>query len=157
MRAYERVLGLDGVGEHAHHREVGGAQLALKVMVLEHGAGVVAQSEQNVVIELLEATLSVRADDHAVEVIAHVDGDRHEVLDLLVGGCMAVARRVLAHNLLALQDTVRETLSQRGGAGVALEAAVADEIEVAVAVRVALGEQHALLATSPSTKCMSST
>ncbi len=91
VRPHEWVLGLDGVGEHAHDREVGGAHLAMELVVLEHRAGVVAQREQNVVVEVLEAALAVGADDHALEVVEHVDRDGHEVLDLVVGRRIALA------------------------------------------------------------------
>ncbi len=102
----------------------------------------VAQREQNVVVELLEAARAVGADDHALEVVVHVHGDGHEGVDLRVGGLLAVARRVLADDLVALHHAAGEALGQRALARVALEAEVADQVEVAVAVGVALGEQH---------------
>ena len=144
-RPHERVLGLDGVGEHPHDREVGGAKPAVEPVGLEHGSGVVAEREQDFVVELLEAAGAVGADDHALEVVTHVDGDRDEVLDLLVGGRVAVARGVLADDLVPLHHPVREALCERALAGVALEAAVADEVELAVAVLVLLGEEQAPL------------
>ena len=56
---------------------------------------------------------------------------------------MTVAGAVLADDFVALHDPVREALGQRAGAGVALEPAVTDQVELAVAVPVALREQQA--------------
>jgi len=62
-----------------------------------------------------------------------------------VGRRLAVARSVLADDLVALDDPVGEALGQRAGVGVALEAALADQVELAVPVTVVLGQEHALL------------
>ncbi len=116
VRAQEGVLGLDGVGQHAHRREVRGAQLALQAAVVQCGPGVVAEGQQHIVLQLLESALAVRADDDAGEVVPDVDRDRDQVLDLLVGaGALAVelVAGVLAHGLVALRSPSRQSAGTR--------------------------------------------
>ena len=138
-RPRERILGLDRVGEDAHNREVGAAQAPVEAVVLEHRAGVASEREQHVVVELLEAAGAVGADHDALEVVVHVHGDRHERVDLVVGRRVAVARGVLADDRVAFDHALAKALRDRALAGVALEAAVADQVELAVAVPVTLG------------------
>src|SRR3712207_7100212 len=49
------------------------------------GPGMVAEGEEELVADVLEAAGPVRAHDHAVEAIAQVDGDGHQRVDLRVG------------------------------------------------------------------------
>jgi hypothetical protein len=85
VRPQEGVLGLDRVGQHLHGRHVRGAQLAVQAAVVKGRSGVVAQGEEDVVVEVLEAAVAVRADDHSGEVVADVDRNRHQAVDLVVG------------------------------------------------------------------------
>ena len=70
VAAQERVLGLDRLGEHPDRRDVRAAQLVVQARVLQHRAGVVAEREQHLVVEVLEAALAVDADDDAAELVA---------------------------------------------------------------------------------------
>ena len=122
----------------------------MEAVVLEHRAGVASEREQHVVVELLEAAGAVGADHDALEVVVHVHGHRHERVDLVVGSGVPVARGVLADDRVAFHHALGEALRDRALAGVALEAAVADQVELAVAVPVALGQEQALLGARES-------
>jgi hypothetical protein len=139
------IAGLDGVGKHAHDREVGRAQPSVEALVLERGPGVVPEREEHVVVQLLEAARAVCADDHALEAVVHVHGDRHERLDLAVRVLVPAGRAVLADDLLALQHPFREALRQGALGRVLAETGVADEVEQSIAVRVLAREQEAAL------------
>ena len=115
---------------------------------MQRRAGVVAQREQHLVVELLEAALAVRADHDAGEVVADVDRDGHQVLDLLVGRAplaFELGALVLAHGLVALHDLAGKALAHRAVLRIVVEAQRADEVEGAVGVLVGLGEEQALL------------
>jgi hypothetical protein len=99
MAAQERVLGLDRLRQHPDRRDVRDAQLVVQAHVVQHRAGVVAQGEQDVVVEVVEAALAVGADHDAAELVGDVDGDRDH--------------RVLAHDRVALDDLLGEALGER--------------------------------------------
>jgi hypothetical protein len=143
------VLGLERVGEHAHGRQVRAPQLAAEARVVEHGAGVVAEREQHVVVVLVEAAGLVRGDDGAVEAVAHVNRDRDEVVDLLVRRLTLLrdelGRIVRADRAVALDHLLREVLGDGAVLRVVLEALRRDEVEQAVRVLVLAREQEALL------------
>ena len=144
----EGVLRGDRVRQHRDGAEVAGAQLPPELVVVQHGAGVVAERQQHVLLELFEAALAVGADDDAAELVAQVDRDRHEVVDLLVGvgAPLAVerARIVLAHRLVLGEHALGVLVGDHGVAGVVLEALGARQRQ-GVATVVGAGEQQPLL------------
>jgi hypothetical protein len=107
-RARRRLLALDRLGaggEHPYGGEVRAAQLAVQAAVLEHGAGVVAEREQHVVVELLEAARSVGAHHDAGEAVGGVDRDRDERLDLSVGSrALALGPPVSSARIVTLRS-----------------------------------------------------
>ena len=75
--------------------------------------GLVAERQQDVVLDVLESAGTVRANDHAVEAVTHVHRGRHEGIDLLVGrraGLDIIRRCVLAHDLVEGKHLVGEAL-----------------------------------------------
>jgi hypothetical protein len=110
MRINEGVGVLDRVRQDPDHCQVGGAHAPLQPVVFEHGARVVAECEQHVVVELFEAPGAVCADDDSLEAVVHVHGNGHKRLDFLVGRGYAIAWRVLAHDLVPLEDPLGEPL-----------------------------------------------
>jgi hypothetical protein len=121
------------------------AEIVLQPVGLERCAGMVAEREQQVVVERLESALAVRAHDHALEAVEQVERDRDEVLDLRVGRVVAVGRRVLAHDPVALEHLAGESLYDRAAARVLIKPVRAHRVELPVAVGVAAREQQALL------------
>src|SRR3954447_24604161 len=97
--AQERILGFQRTGEDAHGAEVRRAQLAAQPAVLQHRAGMVAEGEQDLVLDLGEAAGSIGADHDAGELAGDVDGDGDEVVELPVG--VVVAQRLVAAQRLA--------------------------------------------------------
>ena len=63
----------DRLSEHADRGAVRVAQLVLQPAVLECGAGVIAERQQQLVADLLEAAGAIRAHDHAVEAVAQIE------------------------------------------------------------------------------------
>ena len=150
VTADHQVLDLDRVGEHADRGHVGPAQLAVQAGVLEGGAGLVAEGEQDLVLVLVKPAVSVGADHDPAEPVLDIDGDRDEIADLLVGGAallgVQLALVVLTHDPVALHHPVGEVLGQRAVSRVVPEALAGQEVEIAVAVLVDTREQKALLA-----------
>src|SRR3954465_3124544 len=105
----------------------------MQAAVLEHDAGMVAQGEQQLVVQLFEPARPVRADDNTVEVIRDVDRDPDEVLDLVVA-----FGRGAADHLWALERAIGKALRDSVRGGVTVEAAARDEVEVAIPVAVLL-------------------
>lgn len=112
VRAHGRLLGLDGVGERADRPEVGRAQLAAQARVAQDGARVVAQRQQHVVLEVVEAAVAVGAHEHPVELVVDVDGQGYEVLDLGVGALGVLGGAVVAKRLVAFQGAGAEALHE---------------------------------------------
>ena len=98
----------------------------------------IAEREQDVVLVVLEAVAAVGGDHDAAELVVEVDRDRHEVLDLVVGGRARLAVRgprvVLAHRLVTLDHALRVVLGDRGVPRVVLEALGRDQVQPAVMV-----------------------
>ena len=117
----------------------------MKAVIFEHGACVVPECKQHVVVELLEASGAVCAHDDPLEAVVHVHGNRHERVDLIVGRGYPASRRVFAHDLVPLEDPLGEPLRHRAVGGVVAEAAVAHEVEQAVAIGVAPRQEQPAL------------
>ena len=64
--------------ERADRRVVRLADLGAQLAMMQHRAGLIAEREQHVVIDVLEPARSVRAHDHAAEAIVQVDRDGDE-------------------------------------------------------------------------------
>jgi hypothetical protein len=142
MRIHEGVRVLDGVRQDPDHCQVGGAHAPLQAVVFEHGACVVPECEQHVVVEFFEAPGAVCADHDSLEAVIHVHGNRHERIDFFVGRGYPIAWRVFAHDLVPLEDPLGEPLRHRAVGGVVAEPAVAHKVEPAVAVGVALRQKQ---------------
>ena len=98
--------------------------------------------------DVVEAARPVGADDHAVEAVAQVEGDRDERLDLLVGRARRIAagdRLVLAHDLVGSQHLAGEALRHVAVGWVVVEPVRDDDVERAVAVGILAGQEHPLL------------
>ena len=145
----DRIARGDDLRQHAHGGAPGVAELVLEPPLVQRGARVIAERQQELVAELLEAALAVRAHDHAGEAVAEVHRDGDERPDLVVGGRqlgIAPRRRVVvAHDLVARQHRTREALRDPALGRVVLEALVQDHVEVAVPVRVLARDEQALL------------
>ncbi len=145
----DRVVRRDRLGEHADRRPARVAELVLEPVVLKRRPGVVTEREQQLVADILEAARPVGADDHAVEAIAQVERDRHERVDLAVGGrglAIARARRVVvAQDLVAGQHRAGEALRDGAVRRIVLEALRADDVELPVAVLVLARDEHPLV------------
>ena len=148
MAAQERVLGFERLAQHAHRRQVGGAQLPLKAPVSQNRAGLVAEREQDVLVVIAKATLFVGADYHAAKLVLDVDRYSDQVLYLPVGRGAAPLhspRLVFADDLILLDDLSGEALHDRALPRVIPEALRGDQVEIPVRVFVFPGEQQPLL------------
>ena len=118
---------------------------------LERGAGVVAERQQHLLVVLVEPTGEVRGHHDPVELVAHVDRDRDQVVYLAVG----VGRRldglreaVGSQHRVALHGLGEEVAHDRALGGVGLEALDRGQPRgglVVSAVPIARGDQESLL------------
>ena len=69
VRAEVWVLDLDDAAQGSDGLQVGAAQLAMQVGVLERRSPLIAHRQQHLVVQAGEAARTVGAPDHAVEVI----------------------------------------------------------------------------------------
>jgi hypothetical protein len=145
LAAQHRVPSIEDVDQHAHGCAMGVLETALKALAVQGRAGVVSQSQQQVVVEVLEPAATIRAHDHTVEAPAQVERDRDQVLDLRVVSVVPACRRVLAHDLVALEHFTSEPLHDRAARWIVIEAVRAHQIEPTVGVLVAPRKQKTLL------------
>jgi hypothetical protein len=121
------------------------AEIVLQPLVVQCRAGMIAEREQQVVVERLESAPAVGAHDHALEAVEHVERDRDEVLDLRVGRVLAVGRRVLAHDSVLVEHLAGEPLYDRAAAWVVGESVRTDHVEPSVLVGIPARQQQAPL------------
>ena len=145
LAAQDGVAGVEHADQHSHDCAVRVLQVMLEALTLQCGAGMVAERQQQVVVDVLEPVASVGAHDHAVEAPAQVQRDRDEVLDLGVRSIGCGFRRVLADDLVAIEHFPREALHDRAALRIVLEPVRAHEVEAAVGVLVGARQQQSLL------------
>ena len=150
LAVQDEVAGGQRLEQHPYGPLARLVQVAAQVAVLQGGARVIAERQQQVVLDLLEAAGAVGGEHDAVEAVAQVQRDRHQVLDLAVGGGQLVLGQVgegivLADRLVAFEHQAGEPLHDGAVLRIVLEAVREDEVAVAVAVGVRRLEQQSLL------------
>ena len=141
-----RIARRQRLQERADRRVVRLADLGAQPAMMQHRAGLIAEREQHVVIDVLEPARTVRAHDHAAEAIVQVDRDGDERRDLPVGGCEladVVGRRVLPHDLIEREHLPCEALRDDARRRIVLEALRGHHVECAVPVVVLARQEHA--------------
>ncbi len=111
--AQVRVLDPDGLGQHPHHRDIRVTQLALQAPVLQHCPGLIAQRQQDVVVELAEPARAIGTGHHAEQHVGDVDGQGDEVLQLPRRGAGARLGMVIACRPVTVQRQRGETEHHR--------------------------------------------
>ena len=100
----------------------------MKPGVFQDRTGVITECEQHVVVELLEASRTIRADDGALEIIADVDGHRDQALEFPVGRRVPHSGLVLTNDLVPLEHALREALRDIAVRRIVLEAPMRDQV-----------------------------
>ncbi len=115
---------------------------------MKNGACVVAEAQEDLVVVLLEAPIFVAAHDRPGELILYVDGDAHQVVDLVIGGitglCLDLRGVVDANRLIPFDDLLGEPLRCGAVCRIVVEALGIDKVEPSVSVLVIPREQHSL-------------
>ena len=148
LSVQDRVMRGNRLSENAHGAAVRVAQLVLQPAVVECGAGVIAERQQQLVADLLEAPGAIGAHDHPIEAVAQKDGDGDEGVDLAVRrsglGVAGSTRLVVTQDLVPREHCAREALRDGAMRWIVLEALGEDDVEGAVRVVVLMRYQQAL-------------
>ena len=119
----------------------------MKPCVVQHRTGVIAECKQHVIVEFFKAARTIRAHDDPLEVVADVDRNRNEAMDLPVGRRPAWCWLVLPDDFIPLEHALCEALGDVAVRGVIVEAPMCDQVEPAVVIPIAPAEQQPLLAS----------
>ena len=117
----------------------------MKPGVFQYRTGVIAECEQHVVVELFEASRTIRADDGALEVIADVDRHRDQALEFPVGRRVPRSGLVLTNDLVPLEHALREALRDIAVRGIVFEAPMRDQVQPTVVIPIRPAEQQPFL------------